>query len=128
MSEHRHRLPSIPQPTIALDSMYETILALKQAVEQLLGQRNSNLPGTPISIADISDALDQRIKTERNSVIGAYIEGGAITKAKIAPDLNFVEVVVALPSTGNTVGRIAFLTTDNRVYVWNGTAWVWVGT
>lgn len=35
-----------------------------------------------------------------------------------------VEVLSALPTTGNFVGRTVYLTTDQQLYVWNGTAWV----
>lgn len=37
--------------------------------------------------------------------------------------LSAVEVLDALPTTGNFVGRTVYLTTDRKIYTWNGTQW-----
>jgi hypothetical protein len=37
--------------------------------------------------------------------------------------LSAPEIVNALPTTGNFQGRIVFLTTENKLYVWDGTSW-----
>jgi hypothetical protein len=34
------------------------------------------------------------------------------------------EIVSALPTTGNFVGRFVYLTTDQKLFSWNGTEWV----
>lgn len=41
---------------------------------------------------------------------------GTITTAKFAAGLAPVELLAALPSTGNFAGRMVFLTTDNKLY------------
>lgn len=38
--------------------------------------------------------------------------------------LSAVEVLSALPTVGNFVGRTVYLTTDQQLYSWNGTEWV----
>ncbi|WP_158637463.1 fibronectin type III domain-containing protein [Paracoccus sulfuroxidans] len=35
-----------------------------------------------------------------------------------------IEYMSTLPMTGNTIGRMVYLTTDNKLYRWTGTAWV----
>ncbi len=60
---------------------------------------------------------------------GSYVNSnmilaGAVDKAKFASGLSVPEVVAALPSSGNYAGRMAFLTTDNKLYRYTGGAWV----
>lgn len=69
---------------------------------------------TPVTIdLDIPDG----------SITAAKIADGAVTTAKFASGLKPVEVLGSLPTTGNTVGRTVFLTTDNKLYRWTGSAW-----
>lgn len=42
-----------------------------------------------------------------------------INDAGLAP----VEISATLPTTGNTVGRTIYRTTDKQLWIWNGTAW-----
>jgi hypothetical protein len=48
---------------------------------------------------------------------------GGVKKLFQDAGLSAPEIVNALPSTGNFVGRIVFLTTDNQLYSWDGTQW-----
>lgn len=59
------------------------------------------------------------------SVIGTdgNLLAGAVTKTAIAAGLSVPEVVSTLPTTGNTAGRIVFLTTDGKLYRYNAGAW-----
>jgi hypothetical protein len=57
-------------------------------------------------------------------VVAAQIADAAISTAKFAAGLKPVEVLAALPGTGNTAGRMVFLTTDNKLYRYNGSAFV----
>jgi hypothetical protein len=53
---------------------------------------------------------------------GADLRGGLkglMDEANLAP----VEVLAALPETGNIPGRVVFLTSDAKLYRWTGTAW-----
>ncbi len=49
-------------------------------------------------------------------------EGGIRTLFQDA-GLSAPEIVSSLPSTGNFQGRLVFLTTDNKLYRWTGSAW-----
>ena len=53
----------------------------------------------------------------------AQIAVNAITKAKLANGLSIVENVDALPTIDNYSGRLAFLSTDSKLYRHNGTSW-----
>jgi hypothetical protein len=46
----------------------------------------------------------------------AGIEPGSLGAADFAADVRPVEIVATLPATGNFVGRVAFLTTDGKMY------------
>jgi len=49
-------------------------------------------------------------------VAGSQIADSAISLAKFASGIQPVEVLAALPTTGNFQGRTVFLTTDNKLY------------
>lgn len=51
------------------------------------------------------------------------IENGILNTAKFAAGITPVEIVGSLPSTGNFEGRMVFLTTDDKLYRWTGSAW-----
>ena len=53
---------------------------------------------------------------------GADLRGGLkglMDEANLAP----VEILAALPETGNIPGRVVFLTSDTKLYRWTGSAW-----
>lgn len=56
-------------------------------------------------------------------LVASQIADAAITTAKFAAGIKPVEIVASLPTTSNTVGRMVFLTTDNKLYRWTGSAW-----
>jgi hypothetical protein len=51
------------------------------------------------------------------------IQDGIVNTAKFAAGITPVEIVSSLPSTGNFEGRMVFLTTDDKLYRWTGSAW-----
>jgi hypothetical protein len=51
------------------------------------------------------------------------IQNGILNTAKFAAGITPVEIVSSLPSTGNFEGRMVFLTTDDKLYRWTGSAW-----
>jgi hypothetical protein len=61
------------------------------------------------------------------TTLGIYLNGadlrgglkGLMDEASLAP----VEILAALPETGNIPGRVVFLTTDAKLYRWTGAAW-----
>lgn len=56
-------------------------------------------------------------------IVEAQIANGALAASKFPSNVRPIEVLGALPSTGNTVGRQVYLTTDGKVYRWGGSAW-----
>ena len=56
-------------------------------------------------------------------IVADQIANAAITTAKFAQGITPVEIVDALPISGNYVGRIVFLTTDNKLYRFDGEEW-----
>lgn len=62
-------------------------------------------------------------KIAAGAVTGAKLASGAVSIAKFASGLRPVEIVSSLPSIGNVVGRTVVLTTDQKLYRWNGSAW-----
>lgn len=57
-------------------------------------------------------------------VTAAQIADAAVTTAKFAAGIEPVEILGTLPTTGNFQGRMVFLTTDSKLYRYNGTAFV----
>jgi hypothetical protein len=51
------------------------------------------------------------------------IQNGTLDAAKFASGLTPVEIVAALPVAGNFEGRVVFLTTEDKLFRWTGTAW-----
>jgi len=56
-------------------------------------------------------------------IVAADIQDGILNTAKFAAGITPVEIVSSLPSTGNFEGRMVFLTTDDKLYRWTGSAW-----
>jgi len=48
---------------------------------------------------------------------------GTLSSSNFAQDLRPVEIVSALPSSGNFQGRVVVLTTDSKLYRYTGTSW-----
>lgn len=51
------------------------------------------------------------------------LQNGILNTAKFASGITPVEIVGTLPSTDNFEGRMVFLTTDDKLYRWTGSAW-----
>jgi predicted phage tail protein len=87
---------------------------------QIAGLAASKVTGqlTDAQIADVAAAK------MTGQLVSTQIADAAISTAKFASSIRPVEIVSTLPSTGNFAGRMAFLTTDNKLYRHNGTAWV----
>lgn len=57
------------------------------------------------------------------TISGAQIAAGAIDITKAGTGLTFVQIVSTLPGTATT-GQFLFLTTDKKLYRYNGSVWV----
>lgn len=72
----------------------------------------------------ISDGLISARQLCSNSVDTRNIAPGAVTPTEVLTGFNFVELVTVLPTTGNFEGRIVYLTTDNKLYRHDGSAFL----
>jgi hypothetical protein len=57
------------------------------------------------------------------SVGAGQIAAGAVELTKFASAIRPVEILAALPGSGNVAGRLVFLTTDSKLYRWTGSVW-----
>ena len=62
--------------------------------------------------------------SEWTSEIPAADIDGALASANFPSDLRPIEIVTSLPTTGNFQGRQVFLTTDNKTYRFDGSAFI----
>jgi hypothetical protein len=58
-----------------------------------------------------------------SNINGRQIPDYTIDTAKFAQSIKPVEIVGVLPTVGNVEGRIVYLTTDNKLYRFDGTVW-----
>ena len=58
-----------------------------------------------------------------NQVSTAQIQDDAVTAAKLANE-STVDFVTALPASGEYLGQLARVTSDNKLYCWDGSTWV----
>ena len=56
-------------------------------------------------------------------IVASQIADAAVSTAKFAAGIKPVEIVTSLPTTGNTEGRIVYLTTTDKLYRYTGSAW-----
>jgi len=59
---------------------------------------------------------------ENGAVDTTQLADDAVTAAKIADEAT-VDLVTTLPASGAFVGQIALDTDDNKIYIWDGSAW-----
>ena len=57
------------------------------------------------------------------AVTSDIVADQAITLTKFASGIEPIEIVASSPTTGNFQGRTIFLTTDNKIYRYTGSAW-----
>ena len=57
-----------------------------------------------------------------SAVTATQLADNAVTAAKIADEAT-VDLVTTLPGAGGFVGQIALDTDDNKIYIWDGSAW-----
>jgi hypothetical protein len=103
------------------DSASET---KKLTVSDLIGNgvtliSNSTIPSAKILFS--AGAIDTA-ELAASSVETAKINDSAVTAAKLA-DNSSVTLVSTLPASGDFTGQIALDTDDDKIYVWDGSAW-----
>lgn len=91
----------------------------------------SSLPSTSTDGKVVFNTNDNKLYERVN---GAWVEvtvtvnaaqevaDGSITTAKFAQGIRPIEIVSTLPTTGNSEGRMVYLTTDDKIYRFTGTA------
>ena len=62
--------------------------------------------------------------TPTSATGGLSATPGTLSGVEFNTSLRPIESVATLPTSGNFDGRIAYLTTDKKIYRYNGTAWV----
>lgn len=82
-----------------------------------------------IGVSDINWSLYSQITNILASniigqIVTAQIQDAALTTAKFAAGITPVEIVGALPGSGNYAGRTVYLTTDAKLYRYNGSSFV----
>lgn len=84
------------------------------------------LPGSGTFIGEkVFNRTDGKLYQWTGSVwklMVADVAAGTVTTASFAAGIEPVEILGALPTTGNFQGRMVFLTTDNKMYRHTGTA------
>ena len=114
---------SVPATDVTGQLTSAQIASLEAA--KLAGQITSTQIGTGAVLnSALADAAVSVSKLADSAVTAAKVADGAITNAKFASGIRPVEIVSALPTSGNFDGRQAYLTTDKRLYRHNGTVWV----
>ena len=73
-----------------------------------------------------NDILITETQLADDAVSTDKIVDGAVTQAKHASGLDHIQIAGALPGSP-TQGMVVYLTTDNRIYSYDGTNWVLVG-
>lgn len=89
----------------------------------------SSLPSTSTDGKVVFNTTDNKLYERVN---GAWVEvtitvnaaqevaDGSITTAKFAQGIRPIEIVSSLPTTGNSEGRMVYLTTDDKIYRFTG--------
>lgn len=92
---------------------------------QVTSAQIADLAATKVSgqltSAQIADLAANKIT---GTITATQIADATLTAAKFASTARPIEVLAALPTTGNTEGRMVFLTTDDKLYRHNGTSFV----
>jgi len=120
---------SVPQVVSALPATGTTGQLVVLTTDGKLYRYNGTTWTAAVAAGDVSGQLtDSQIAglaatKLTGQIVANQIQDGVISAAKMASGLSIIERVSTLPSTGNFTGRIAFLTTDNKLYRYNGTAW-----
>jgi hypothetical protein len=82
---------------------------------------NLKLADQAVSTAKLQVAAVTAEILANGAVISSKIADAALTVAKFASGIRPVEILGALPATGNFAGRMVFLTTDSKLYRHTGT-------
>ncbi|MDE1991664.1 MAG: hypothetical protein KGI75_04140 [Rhizobiaceae bacterium] len=84
---------------------------------------SSQLSDLIITQSKLADAAVIAAKIAAGAIDASKLANGAVTATAFASGLTPVEIVSALPTSGNFQGRTVVLTTDNKLYRYNGSAW-----
>jgi len=78
----------------------------------------------PPSILQVQySSIQVKASNVTGQMVNAQIADAQLTAAKFAQNLTPIEIVGTLPYVANFQGRMVFLTTDNKLYRYNGSAW-----
>jgi hypothetical protein len=75
-----------------------------------------------VAAIDINGTLNSA-QIADNAVTIDKLAANAVDATKFASGIRPVEIVASLPTTGNVEGRTVYLTTDDKLYRYTGSAW-----
>lgn len=96
---------TLPEP--AADGTFAFLISTGKMYRRVGGVWTSAVPAVDIT----------------GQVVNSQIADSAISTAKFAAGIRPVRIVSALPGSGDVQGDTVFLTTDNKLYRWTGSAW-----
>jgi len=79
--------------------------------------------GVKIVFNTTDNKLHRYTGTEWTAVVSTQDLSGELGVDLFSADVRPVERVTSLPTTGNTLGRVVVLTTDQKLYRFNGASW-----
>jgi hypothetical protein len=77
---------------------------------------------TAVAAIDINGTLNSA-QIADNAITIDKLAANAVDATKFASGIRPVEIVASLPATGNVEGRTVYLTTDDKLYRYTGSAW-----
>ena len=101
-------------PTVQnTDKVAETPPAWKVKIG---GNRNWSSVGGNTAVRDVVDVVDKGLDGDGN------VKDGKVSITAFADGINVPRIVSSLPTSG-TLGELVTLSTDGKLYRWDGTAW-----
>ncbi|MGY5775583.1 carbohydrate binding domain-containing protein [Rhizobium sp. LEGMi135b] len=84
---------------------------------------SSQIADNAITSGKLAPLAVDASKLADGSVSAAKLAANAVDTTKFASGIRPVEIVSSLPTTGNVEGRTVYLTTDDKLYRYTGSAW-----
>ncbi|WP_286203134.1 phage tail protein [Rhizobium lusitanum] len=85
---------------------------------------NAKLAALAVDAAKLADGSVIAAKIADAAVTANKIASATIDATKFVSSIKTIEIVATLPSTGNVEGRTVYLTTDDKIYRYTGSAWI----
>lgn len=122
--EYQVRLASAPA-TVVISGTTSYLLGEHIIADGIIPNQNYQVRGRPI-ITNRAKAWSSWLSVTSPNVPLTNADLGGVDPEQLFIDAGLSAPIIAgtLPVTGNYIGRLCYLTTDNKLYRWNGSAWV----